>query len=159
MDLFTALEASAVATALRGSVWAYPLVNTAHVLGVALLFGAIVPLDLRLLGVWADRPVETMAAVLVPVAAVGLMLAVCAGALLFSTRASDYATSPLFLVKMVFVATGVINAVMLRRVTAWRSMDTGDSPPMASPRLRGAALVSLACWFTAITLGRLVGYF
>lgn len=51
-----ALEATDLATTLRGSVWAYPLVNAAHILGVALLVGATVPLDLRLLGAWRSLP-------------------------------------------------------------------------------------------------------
>lgn len=44
-----ALEATELARALRDSVWIYPLVNAGHILGVALLVGSIVPLDLRLL--------------------------------------------------------------------------------------------------------------
>ena len=49
--LGAALEATALSQALRASIWLYPLVNTGHVVGIALLFGAIVPLDLRV-----DRP-------------------------------------------------------------------------------------------------------
>lgn len=48
--LFAALEASTWATALSGSLWVYPLINAGHLLGIALLVGAIVPMDLRLLG-------------------------------------------------------------------------------------------------------------
>lgn len=47
-----ALDRTALSQTLRASLWLYPLVNTGHVLGIALLFGGIAPLDLRLLGCW-----------------------------------------------------------------------------------------------------------
>ena len=55
-DWLGGLEATALARALRDSVWTYPMINAGHILGVALLVGAIVPLDLRLLGVWRSAP-------------------------------------------------------------------------------------------------------
>src|SRR3546814_3819020 len=54
-DALAALQNLEPVAALRASRWVYPLVNTAHIAGIALLFGAIAPLDLRLLGAWRDR--------------------------------------------------------------------------------------------------------
>ena len=54
--LAAALQATALSQTLRTSIWLYPLVNTGHVVGIALLFGAIVPVDLRLLGRWPQVP-------------------------------------------------------------------------------------------------------
>ena len=62
--------------ALRGSTWTYPLVNAAHIVGLALLLGGITPLDLRLLGLFAHVPLRTMVEITVPVAVAGLLLAV-----------------------------------------------------------------------------------
>ncbi|PWG65403.1 hypothetical protein [Sediminicurvatus halobius] len=154
MELLAALEGSPLATALRQSVWAYPLVNAAHILGFALLVGAIVPLDLRLLGVWATEPAEGLARVLVPVAASGLLLAAIAGLLLFCARATEYAASPWFLGKMGLVGVGVANAL------AWR-LRARRATPTARARLPGrtTAAVSLAGWLLTLLLGRLVGYF
>ena len=81
--LATALQASGLSALLRSSIWLYPLVNTGHVVGIALLFGAIVPLDLRLLGCFRRTPLEHLAGTLVPVAITGLVLALCTGSLLF----------------------------------------------------------------------------
>lgn len=151
-DWLSALEAATWVAALRDSVWAYPLVNAAHLLGVALLVGAIVPLDLRLLGFWPAVPVSGLGRVLRGVAATGLLLALLAGGLLFATRASEYAASPFFLAKMGFVCLGGINALVASRT----------SPEyLAGAGRRGVlvALVSLICWVTALILGRLVGYF
>ncbi|MGI9452193.1 MAG: hypothetical protein ACR2QH_16365 [Geminicoccaceae bacterium] len=98
-----ALQGSELALALRFSRWGYAFVNTAHVLGIALLVGAIIPLDLRLLGVWNSFERAALVRVLAPVAAAGLALAVTMGFLLFSVRAVDYAALTLFRVKLLLI--------------------------------------------------------
>lgn len=148
------LEATALATALRDSVWVYPLINAAHILGVALLVGAIVPLDLRLLGTWPETPLAPLWRVLTRMATAGLAVAIVAGGLLFVTRAVDYVGSALFLSKMTLVAVGLANVAIL-----YGFVPTG--PPSNRPplRVRVAAGVSLAVWPGVAVLGRLVGYF
>ena len=145
-------------------MWAYPLVNAAHILGVALLVGAIVPLDLRLIGFWPSVPLNALWHILSRTAAVGLAIAIGAGALLFITRAGDYAESKLFLFKMLAILAGFANIGLLRH---WmRDAGLGQpgvgtpgasSNPSASMRLAG--VLSLVIWITALVLGRLVGYF
>lgn len=147
------LESATPVAALRGSTWAYPLVNAAHLLGVALLVGAMVPLDLRLLGRWRSLPLAPLWRLLRASAAGGLMLAIAAGALLFSTDASAYAASRLFGLKMAVVAVGIANALVLR-------LALPASPVEPLPAwLRAGAAVSLAAWLSALVLGRLIGYF
>ena len=153
-----ALENAALPMALAGSVWSYPLVNAGHILGIALLVGGIVPLDLRLLEVWSHLPLGPFLQVLRITAAAGLGLAVAFGALLFSTAATDYASSGLFLAKMVLVACGLLNAGLAAywlRDEHFDPTDTGTLPAA----LRVAALVSLCLWISVLFLGRLVGYF
>ncbi len=154
----TALEATAPAGLLRGSVWAYPLINAGHILGIALLVGAIVPLDLRLLGLWPSVPLGPLWQVLPRTAAVGLALAVVTGVLLFITRATAYAVSGLFLAKMAVVAAGAVNALLLHRLMNDKLLLSSaiSRPPIW---VRASALASLSAWLTALTLGRLVGYF
>ena len=60
-DLAVWLEASALARLLKAGPWLYPLVNLAHLLGIALLVGAIAVLDLRLVGFWPGVPVAALA--------------------------------------------------------------------------------------------------
>ena len=72
-----ALEASALGQAMRQWLWLYPAVETAHIVGIALLFGSIAVLDLRLLGVWKRVPVKPLAAQVLPsLNPVGLLLRV-----------------------------------------------------------------------------------
>jgi len=154
MELLAALEASGPAAALRTSRWLYPLVNAGHILGLGLLFGAIVPLDLRLLGLWRSVPARALARVLVPVAATGVGLAVVTGLLLFSVRPLDYAPAGLFQAKLAVVLLALANVALLHRLPAWRRL--GDGP--SGRALPLAAALSLALWLTAILLGRLLAY-
>jgi hypothetical protein len=151
-ELLAGLEASPLAAGLRGSVWPYPLVNAAHIVGIALLFGAIVPLDLRLMGLFKDVEAATLSRLLVPVAAIGLALAIAAGSLLFITDARDYFASNLFRAKMIVLLLALANIVLAFRL----SRRTGAG---SAACLRVAAATSIGLWVTVIVLGRLVGYF
>ncbi len=151
-EVLAALAASDFATALRMSRWLYAGVNTAHVLGIALLVGSILPLDLRLLGLWGSHPREALVRVLVPVAATGLVLAITAGALLFATRAPEYALLPVFQVKLALVALGATAALALHlRYGAWLRH------ARRAVLVRAAAL-SMTCWLGALIAGRLIAF-
>ena len=145
-----ALVASAPAQWLRFSRWGYAAVNTTHVFGIALLVGAILPLDLRLLGVWRSVALEPLARVLVPVAATGLFLAITTGVFLFITRANEYAALNLFLLKVTLIAAGAVHAL---------SLQLGPGLAHASPaRLRAAGAASLSIWVAALICGRLLAF-
>ena len=155
-SLIWALEDSALAILLRGSFWLYPLVNAGHIVGIALLFGAIVPMDLRLIGLWRSMPIAALASVLVPMAVAGFLLVLATGPLLFIVQAQDYAAANLFLVKMALIAAALGNALLLRATDSWRRLEMlADG---TTPRLRIAGFLSIAFWLGAILLGRLVGY-
>lgn len=146
MDVLAALEGSTVAAFLRGSWWAYPLVNTAHVFGLAALFGSILVLDLRTLGLWPRIDRDALAGPAVAVAAVGLLVAAASGVLLFAVRAGEYAALPVFWVKLALVAFGTANAL------AGRFAGLDRRAPRTVPA------VSLASWAGAMLAGRLIGY-
>jgi hypothetical protein len=151
------LHASELSTTLRASIWLYPLVNTGHVFGIALLFGAIVPLDLRLLGFWRNVPLDHLARTAVPVAIAGLLLAVTTGSLLFATRPLDYIGAPLFGIKMTLLGAAVLNALALRLSPLWALIRVAPDAPLR-PAWRIAAVASIVLWMGVITAGRLIGY-
>ena len=146
------IEQTPLIEALRTSTYVYPLVNALHVVGIALLFGAIVPLDLRLAG-WRREAgaVEPLTRLLLPVAIFGLLLAAGTGLLLFATDARTYAASWLLRAKLVLIAAALINALALTRFD-WRSEAAGR-------RVAWAGVASLLLWLGAIILGRMIGYF
>jgi hypothetical protein len=156
-EVLAAVESLPLVAALRNSRWTYAAVNAGHIAGIALLFGAIVPLDLRLMGWRRSVPIATLSRVLVPIAATGLLLAVTAGALLFSIRAREYAGMTLFQIKLFLVLCGIANALLLRRAMAWE-MHQAVTDAMPPPRLRAAGALSIALWLSAIACGRLLAF-
>lgn len=158
-EWFAALDAMALARELRDSVWAYPLVNAGHVAGVALLVGAIVPLDLRLLGLWPSVPLAPLWQVLTRTAAAGLLLAIGCGLLLFTAQATDYAASRLFIAKMAVVGVATANALLLRLALPDEDLRPGAASRRLPSGVRLAGGISLFSWLAALVLGRLIGYF
>jgi hypothetical protein len=158
-EWLTVLEATALARGLRDSVWAYPLVNAGHVAGVALLVGAIVPLDLRLLRLWQSVPLVPLWQVLTRTAAAGLLLAIGFGFLLFMTQATEYVNSRLFISKMAVVGGATANALILRLAVSDEGLQTGSVNGKLPLGVRLSGGISLIGWLTALILGRLIGYF
>ena len=156
-EFLGAVQESALATTLRRSLWVYPFVNASHVVGLALLFGAILPLDLRLIGFWRSVSIAVLARVLLPVAIAGLGLAVVTGVLLFSVKAVEYADLTLFRIKLLLILCAVANALLLRLAPAWAACRESDAAGTA-PRLRVAGALSLGLWLAVILCGRMIGY-
>jgi hypothetical protein len=150
-----ALESSAFAENLRRSLWAYPLVNTGHILGIALLIGGALPLNLRLMGVWKSTPLGPLERVLSRTSDAGLLAAVVFGLLLFISRPSAYLSSGIFIAKMVVLLLGVSGTAAVRIMS--RRQRAGQSAPPTDLRL--VAGVSTGIWVAVLFLGRLIGYF
>ena len=144
--VLTAIEGIWLVEDLRASRWVYPLVNIGHLIGLAGLFGAVLVLDFRLLGLWRATDISVIEPPLVRVAAAGLALALMTGLLLFAVRANEYAAMPVFWTKIALVALGTGNAVLAR----FTGSDT------TRPKLTAAT--SLLAWLGAISAGRLIGY-
>lgn len=160
MHDFTAwMQASTLGHFMRESnPWTYAIVNLFHVLGIATLFGSLVVLDLRLIGVWRRVPLATITDVAAPVATFGFSLAIFTGVGLFATKATEYVGNPFLYVKFPAIGLGLINVLVLSRLTAWRDRATRELSPGERVQLALAGVVSLACWLTAIAAGRLIAY-
>jgi hypothetical protein len=152
-----AVESNGLATWLRSSAWGYPAVETLHITGLAVLFGAAVAFDLRLLGVASLLPVDGVARFLLPLARVGFGLAVVSGLTLFMMQARTLAVMPLFFVKMATVAIAVANTMIFHRgiFTSVSRWGHASRPPR---RARIAAVVSLVCWTLVLVCGRFLAY-
>jgi len=158
-DVLAWLESSALGAFMRGSgPWTYPVVNLIHVLGIATLFGAVLILDLRLLGVWRSAPLSTITTAAAPVAMAGFALAAASGGCLLAANALEYEGNPFLLVKFSAIGLALANAVALGRTAAWRSRKTRDLSPSEAQTLAVMGGVSLISWLTAIAAGRMIGY-
>lgn len=151
-----ALEASGFSFMLRDSTWIYPLANLGHIVGLSLLVGPIVALDLRLLGIGRAVPVAALSRTLTPIAITGLVLQLLSGLLLFTADASALVGNPVFRLKALLLVLGLANAIAFRRV--WRhALDGWDSNPPALGRAQAA--LSMLFWFGVAISGRLIAYF
>lgn len=134
---------------MRFSRWGYAVVNTGHVFGIALLVGAILPLDLKLLGAWPGVAVEPLARVLAPAAATGLALAIITGSLLFLADPLDYAALRLFLIKISLVTAGTLHAL---------GFQFGIGLQATPARLKITGGCSLVTWLSVLVLGRMIAF-
>jgi hypothetical protein len=158
-DVLAWLESSALGTFMRDSgPWTYPVVNVIHVLGVATLFGAVLILDLRLLGVGRGAPLAAITTIAAPVAMAGFALAAASGVCLLAANALEYQGNPVLLVKFSAIGLGFINAIVLRRTAAWQAHTTRDLTHSEARRLGLMGGVSLVSWLTAVGAGRIIGY-
>lgn len=144
--------------ALHESLWAYPLVESAHVLTLCLFVGLAVLLDLRLLGVTLrGAPVSEVAGRLLPWMAAGFAVMIATGALLFYAIPVRSFQSIFFRVKVILLVLAGLNAWVFharvyRRVADW---DLDPVPPRGA---RLAGTLSLALWAGIVVAGRMIAY-
>ena len=151
-ELFVLLEQSQVASYLRNSRWGYAGLSASHIFGIALLIGATIPWNLRLVGHWSTIPRQHVARVLVPVAAIGLAIALTTGLLLFSVRATEYATLTIFWAKMAAITVGGLSAIIahVRYGIYFQKSDRSI--------FWQTAAVSLIAWITTLLAGRFIAF-
>jgi hypothetical protein len=153
------MEASALGHFMRESgPWTYAIVNLSHILGVATLFGSILVLDVRLLGLGRRVSLAALSAAVTPVATVGFAIAAASGTALLATKSTDYIGNPFLLIKFPAIALGLINVAVLNLTPAWRARGARELSRGDDRQLAVVGGVSLACWLTAVSAGRLIAY-
>lgn len=158
-ELLAWIENSLLGHAMRESgVWTYGVVNLTHILGVASLFGSVLVLDLRLLGAWRNVPLGQISRPTVPVAFTGFVVAVTSGACLIATNATEYAGNPFIYIKFSAVGLGLLNVAAMNFLPAWKERKVRDLSLREQSQLAVTGGVSLMCWLTAVSAGRLIGY-
>ena len=144
--------------ALHESIWAYPIVESLHVLTLCVFLGLTVMLDLRLLGVTMVRaPASEVAGRLLPWTIAGFAVMVTTGALLFYAIPVKTYLNVFFRIKVAFLVLAGVNVAVFQ-LTIWRSMDQWDADPVPPLRARLAAGVSLVLWAGIVVAGRMIAY-
>ncbi len=141
-----------------GATWWFPLLESIHVIALALVVGSILTVDLRLLGVAArSYAMRRISRELMLWAWAGFAVATITGAGMFITRPAAYAANPAFQTKLVLLALAGINVAALHNL-AMRDIDRWDADA-ATPRIaKLAGAVSLAIWAGVILAGRWTGH-
>jgi hypothetical protein len=156
--VWPALEASPVGDFVASSAWAFPTIESVHVISIVTVVGTVGIMDLRLLGLASGAwTAPEMSRDTLRWTWVAFVAATITGALLFVSKAHIYAIEPWFLAKMVLIALAGLNMVIFH-VFTWHSAGEwklGSPSPMAA-RIAGG--LSLALWLVAIFCGRWVGF-
>jgi hypothetical protein len=155
--ILAAIETSALAEWMRLTNPAMQVVEATHVLAAVMLFGTVLIVDLRLLGlVDARRPVTRISRETLPLTWSAFAVAVVTGSLMFTTSAQTYVGNTAFQLKAIALLAAGLNmawyqVLMARGVAGW---DLG-APPRAA---RVAGLTSLLLWAAVVLLGRWIGF-
>ena len=161
MDVATILKSladSGLATRIRDSLFLFPMIESTHVFGLALVFGTIAVIDLRLLGIAStQRSFKRMASDILKWTWAAFALTALTGALMFITNAPVYYHNFYFRTKMVLLAITGVNMLVFE-LTAGRTIHAWDTAPSAPAAGKAVATVSLVVWISIIFMGRLIGF-
>ena len=157
----SAAEHSALGSAMRGELggeWLFPIVETLHVMSLAMVLGSIVMVDLRLVGVTSrNSSVSRLSDEVLPYTWVAFSCAVITGTLLFISKAHVYFHNLQFQLKFLCMFLAGVNMAAFhvgayRRVLEWDE----KRPPPPAARLAGG--LSIALWLSVIFFGRWIGF-
>jgi hypothetical protein len=152
------LQATWFSTSIRESLLLFPYLDGVHLLGLAIMLGPSMMLDLRLIGVlWKRDPVSKVASRFLPITLAGFVLVISAGILLFISEPVKCYESGYFRLKMGLIVLAAMNAFVFhatidRRRSEWDTL----MPPPAQARLAG--ILGLVLWTGVIFAGRYMAY-
>jgi hypothetical protein len=134
---------------LASNAYAYPLLEAGHIVGIALLLGNLVLLELRVWGAARELPLPALARWTLTLALAGFALIGLTGLLMFASQPQELLANRAFIVKMGLIALAGCNA-------AWFHARGGVAKPDRVARLQTA--LSSGLWIAVIISGRWIGY-
>lgn len=154
LPFFEWCENAELIVAMRSSLWLFPVIESVHLMGLALIGGALLIVDLRLLGLGLRRqPVPALARDAERWLIGSLMVMLPTGFLLFMSSAVKCYYLPVFWLKMATLLMALVFTFSIRRRVAM-AVGTGLNPVW--PKVVGG--VSLSLWSTVAIAGRFVGF-
>lgn len=152
-----ALETSGIGRTMRESLWLYPTVETVHIVGLAIVYGSVLVVNLRLLGLSRSLSATRLMRHALPWAVGAFFFVMATGLLMFTAHVEDFLGNRVFILKMGLILAAATSAAMLhaggfRDIAAW---DVGVLPPR---RVRTAAALSIVLWTAVIACGRFLAY-
>ena len=147
-------EATGLGKMIRNSQYAFPIVEFFHLAALAIIGGAVLVVDLRLLGLgFKKTSVAQLAHDAQPWLTGSLVVMLLSGIALYTSEATKCYQSPAFWIKMIALALAMLFTYTIRRRTA--AADEHGVSPFAN---RSVGMVSLALWFTVAWGGRWIGF-
>jgi hypothetical protein len=152
------LQGTGVAVQIRDGLYTFPLLESIHVVGLALVFGTIAILDLRLLGVASThRAVSRVMADLLKWTWAAFALTAVTGGLMFITNAVVYFHNTFFRAKMILLVLAAVNMLVFE-LTARKTIAQWDRSATTPPLAKVVATLSLVIWVGVIVAGRVIGF-
>lgn len=143
-SIFQWLDHTPIGYALRSNRLLFPLISSIHLLGLALLLGTILVVDLGLLGVTMRRqPVSRVATQLEPLTWTGLAVMLITGPILLTGEAIKMYSNWAFWIKLAFVALAIAFYFTVHRRA------TSDNSSIAPAQAKSVGIISLALWLFA----------
>jgi hypothetical protein len=130
--------------------WLYPLLSAVHVVGIALLLGSLVLLELRVWGLGATLPVQPLARLALPLTLTGFGLAAATGLGMFASQPDDLLANRIFILKISLVTFAGLNAAAFHARGGLARLDR---------IARAQTLLSLGLWLGVIICGRWIAFF
>jgi len=157
-NIWEAIEYSSLGIFIAESTWAFPLLETLHVIALVTVVGTIALVDLRLIGVKGHAArVSELARDTLPWTWGAFGLAALTGLLLFASKSSSYMINPYFLLKMGMLVLAGLNMLYLHRTT-WRTVGQWEMEPSFPSHAKVAGWLSLIFWVVIVFLGRAIGF-
>jgi len=154
LPFFEAMENSGAGRMIRESQWLFPIIEYFHLAAFATIGGAVLIVDLRLLGLLlTSRPVNDLAHDAHPWFVRSLWVMLVSGVLLFTSEAVKCYYSDPFRIKMAALALAIIFTFTVRR-----KLVRGGTAPMGFAKVKGSAAVSIILWATVAWAGRWIGF-
>jgi hypothetical protein len=154
LPLFGWFDSSAVGEAIRESTWLFPVIEAFHLLGLAVIGGAILLVDLRLLGLGLRRqPVDQIARYAQPWLIGSLLAMLGSGFLLFTSEAVKCYYHDAFRIKMTSLFLAIVFTFTVRRKVTMA--EPGRVGPLWS---KIVAVVSVTLWSGVGIGGRWIGF-
>jgi uncharacterized protein DUF6644 len=158
LAFFEWLAQTRASVAMAQSVWAFPIVESIHVLALCLFLGMATILDFRLLGlVMRDLPVSEVVTRLLPWTAAGFAVMVISGVLTFLNAPVRYYENIFFRIKLVALLLAGLN-VWVFHSGIWLKVSDWDLDAVAPFRARLAGVLSLVLWACIVVAGRMIAY-
>ncbi|HZV19441.1 MAG TPA: DUF6644 family protein [Sphingobium sp.] len=156
--LWESLQASSLGTYIAESAWAFPTIESLHVIAIVTVVGTVAVMDLRLLGLTSrDYAVTVMSRDTLTWTWLGFTLAAITGLLLFISKATNYMANPYFLAKMAMLILAGLNMAVFHLIT-WRTVKEWDTSPIMPTGAKIAGALSLFFWLLVIFFGRTIGF-
>ena len=154
LEIFTAIENSAIGEVIRSSTWAFAAIEVVHLLGLTVLIGTVLVVSLRLFGTGLNgQSTQDIAALTLPWTYLGIIVTIGSGVFLFISEAVKCYENPPFFVKMAFLALALVSTFAThRRLASGAAKSTGLAAKFAGG-------VMIALWLGVGFAGRAIAFY